>query len=146
VRPRGETPFRSLPELWRRAGVTRAALDRLAEADAFRPSLKLARREALWTIKGLRDAPLPLFDPGEDTVELDEAPVALKPMTDGREVVEDYQTLGLSLRAHPVSFPRPELSREASSPAPTPAAHAMAASSRPPAWCRCASALALPRA
>src|ERR1700742_2921529 len=109
VLTRGEAPFRSLPELWRRAGVTRAALDRLAEADAFRPSLKLERREALWTIKGLRDAPLPLFDLGEDAVELDEAPVALKPMTDGREVVEDYQTLGLSLRAHPVSFLRPEL-------------------------------------
>ncbi|MBS0361691.1 MAG: error-prone DNA polymerase, partial [Proteobacteria bacterium] len=109
VLTRGEAPFRSLPELWRRAGVTRAALGRLAEADAFRPSLKLARREALWTIKGLRDAPLPLFNLGEDAVELEEAPIALKPMTDGREVVEDYQSLGLSLRAHPVSFLRPEL-------------------------------------
>jgi len=33
----------------------------LAEADAFRASLKLARREALWAIKALRDEPLPLF-------------------------------------------------------------------------------------
>jgi hypothetical protein len=32
-----------------------------AEADAFRPSLRLARREALWAIKALRDEPLPLF-------------------------------------------------------------------------------------
>ena len=37
------------------------ALVRLAEADAFRPALGLARREALWAIKALRDEPLPLF-------------------------------------------------------------------------------------
>ncbi|THD60835.1 error-prone DNA polymerase [Phenylobacterium sp.] len=109
VLARGEVPFRSLPELWRRASLGRGALDRLAEADAFRPALGLARREALWAIKGLRDTPLPLFDLGEETLELNEPATALKPMTDGREVVEDYQTLGLSLRAHPVSFLRPEL-------------------------------------
>ena len=33
----------------------------LAEADAFRPAFGLARREALWALKGLRDEPLPLF-------------------------------------------------------------------------------------
>jgi error-prone DNA polymerase len=108
VLARGDAPFQSLPELWR-AGLGRGALDRLAEADAFRPALKLTRREALWAIKGLRDAPLPLFDLGEETLELNEPEIPLKPMTDGREVVEDYQTLGLSLRAHPVSFLRPEL-------------------------------------
>ena len=30
-------------------------------------------------------------------------------MTDGRQVVEDYRSTGLSLRRHPVSFLRPEL-------------------------------------
>jgi error-prone DNA polymerase len=45
----------------RRAGVRSASLVQLAEADAFQPSLKLARREALWAIKALRDEPLPLF-------------------------------------------------------------------------------------
>jgi error-prone DNA polymerase len=109
VLARAEAPFRSLPELWRRAGVARSALDRLAEADAFRPALDLARREALWAIKGLRDAPLPLFDLGDDHGELNEPSVPLKPMSDGREVVEDYGTTSLSLRAHPVSFLRPEL-------------------------------------
>ena len=38
--------------------------------------------------------------------ELVEPPVALVPMRDGREVVEDYRSVGLSLRAHPVSFLR----------------------------------------
>jgi error-prone DNA polymerase len=34
---------------------------RLAESDAFQPSMRLARRDALWAIKALRDNPLPLF-------------------------------------------------------------------------------------
>jgi DNA polymerase III alpha subunit len=44
--------------LWRRAGVPSAAIVQLAEADAFRPSLRLARREALWAIKALFSAAL----------------------------------------------------------------------------------------
>jgi len=38
----------------------------LAEADAFSPSVGLARRDALWAIKALRDNPLPLFVASED--------------------------------------------------------------------------------
>jgi error-prone DNA polymerase len=37
--------------------------------------------------------------------------MALRPMTGGREVVEDYVHMGLSLRAHPVSFLRVEFQR-----------------------------------
>ncbi|OCJ58638.1 hypothetical protein A6U94_23895 [Agrobacterium tumefaciens] len=33
----------------------------IAQADAYNPSLKLERRDALWAIKALRDEPLPLF-------------------------------------------------------------------------------------
>jgi hypothetical protein len=40
-------------DVWRRSGVPAASLVRLAEADAFQPSLNLARREALWAIKAL---------------------------------------------------------------------------------------------
>ncbi|WP_456305584.1 helix-hairpin-helix domain-containing protein, partial [Gluconacetobacter sacchari] len=53
----GARPFASVNDLWRRAGVPVAALTHLAEADAFRPALGLARREALWAIKALRDEP-----------------------------------------------------------------------------------------
>ena len=42
-------------------------------------------------------------------VEIVEAPVALRPMSEGREVVEDYGHVGLSLRRHPVSFLREAL-------------------------------------
>ena len=59
--PAPTSRFVSVDDLWRRAGVPSASLVQLAEADAFRPSLQLARREALWAIKALRDEPLPLF-------------------------------------------------------------------------------------
>ncbi len=53
--------YRSIEDMWRRLDVPVAALERLAEADAFQ-SLGLDRRQALWTIRGLSDTRLPLFD------------------------------------------------------------------------------------
>src|SRR6202035_2008015 len=102
--------------LWRRAGVAAASLVQLAEADAFQPSLKLARREALWAIKALRDEPLPLFAAAAArehklVPEIREPMVALRPMTAGGEVVEDYGHVGLTLRAHPIAFLREDLLR-----------------------------------
>ena len=61
VAARADQPFASVDDLWRRASVPQAALVKLAEADAFRPAFGLARREALWAIRGLADEPLPLF-------------------------------------------------------------------------------------
>ncbi|NTE82954.1 DNA polymerase III subunit alpha [Agrobacterium tumefaciens] len=116
VAARQDRPFASVDDLWRRAGVPAAALVCLAEADAFLPSLSLARREALWAIKALRDEPLPLFAAAasrENAVieELQEPSVALRPMTDGGEVVQDYGHVGLTLREHPMTFLRRDLSR-----------------------------------
>ena len=126
---RGEMPFASVEDLWRRAGVPVAALTRLAEADGFCEPLDLGRREALWAIKALRDEPLPLFaaasqaearkTDGDDNPssseqalpELIEPEVRLRPMAAGGEVVGDYRHVGLSLRAHPVSFLRPDLAK-----------------------------------
>jgi error-prone DNA polymerase len=144
VAQRCRGPYRSVEDVWRRAHVPVAALERLAEADAF-GALGLDRRQALWAIRGLSDARLPLFDappvswpglarpptsltragredvggpakPGHDTGRHDagdgagiEPPVALPPMTAGREIVEDYRSTGLSLRRHPVSFLRADL-------------------------------------
>jgi error-prone DNA polymerase len=117
VLARGERAFASVDDAWRRAGVPAASLVKIAEADGFRPSLKLARREALWAIKALRDEPLPLFAAAsarEQAIvpEFDDPDVALKPMKAGREVVEDYGHTGLTLRDHPVSFLRQDLARD----------------------------------
>ena len=111
---RGDEPFTSVEDLWRRAGVPVAALAVIAEADGFRPAFGLVRREALWAIKGLRDEELPLFAAasrreGVLVAEVAEPVIALRPMVAGREVVEDYGHTGLTLRRHPVSFLRPDL-------------------------------------
>jgi error-prone DNA polymerase len=101
--------YRSIEDIWRRLRIPISALERLAEADAFQV-LGLDRRQALWTIRGLSDTRLPLFDtvPAEPDAE---PSVALAPMTAGRQVVEDYRSTGLSLRNHPVSFLRRDLAQ-----------------------------------
>ncbi|MCK9821591.1 error-prone DNA polymerase [Komagataeibacter oboediens] len=110
VAARGDRPFASVDDLWRRVGVKGAALTHLAEADAFRPGLDLARREALWAIKALRDEPLPLFAAAAVVHETEEPDVLLQPMRDGAEVARDYNRTGLTLRDHPVAFLRDDLS------------------------------------
>ena len=109
VLARGTEPFTSVEELARRSGASIAALERLAEADAF-AGLGLDRRAALWAIRGLADSALPLWAAADAGAmprpEGAEPAVDLTPMTAGRSVVEDYRSLGLSLRAHPVSFLR----------------------------------------
>jgi error-prone DNA polymerase len=116
VLARGEEPYASVEDLWRRAQVPGAALQRLAKADAF-GSLDLRRRPAAWAVGGLSDAPLPLFAAADERderlrPEVDEPAVELNAMPQGREVVEDYRTIGLTLRRHPVSFVRGDLDRQ----------------------------------
>jgi error-prone DNA polymerase len=113
VAARGPAAYESVEEVWRRAGTPRAAIERLAEADAFHVIAE-NRRQGLWKVKGLGEAPLPLFaaaDAREEAFSPEglEPMVSLRPMTDGREVVEDYRSLQLSLRGHPLQFLRAEL-------------------------------------
>ena len=101
--------YTDVDSLWRRAGVAPATLTRLAEADALAP-LGLARREALWAVRALRaPKPLPLFDTGLEGEGIAEPDVALPALSLGEAVVEDYLTLRLSLRAHPMELLRPRL-------------------------------------
>ncbi len=99
----GATDFATVARL-----LPRAALEKLADADAMR-SLGLDRRAALWQVRGLPDAaPLPLL------CEFD-APLHLAPLPHMKlpeHVVADYQTTGLSLKAHPLRFLRTALARE----------------------------------
>ena len=60
VGARADRPFLSVDGLWRRAGVPPASFAQLAEADAFRPALGLARRDALGD-QGASERTLPLF-------------------------------------------------------------------------------------
>ncbi|WP_156678879.1 error-prone DNA polymerase [Sphingomonas profundi] len=129
VAARGGTPFASPEDLWFRSGVAPAAIEKLADADAFgritsgpsrQPSSPhpppagrdgLSRRDALWRVRGLAAAPLPLFAAADAREAANEPAVALRQMTEGREVVEDYRAVQLSLRAHPLAFLRADLAR-----------------------------------
>jgi error-prone DNA polymerase len=104
--------FDSIRDLWLRTGLLPSALERLAKADAFH-SLGFSRRQAFWVVRGLRRAgdkdDLPLL--ARAATPALEPDVALPPMRLGEEVVEDYRSLELSLKAHPVSFLRADLER-----------------------------------
>ena len=102
-------PFRDVHDLKRRSRMSRTTLERLAAADAFR-SLGLDRRQALWEVKALAPAEeLPLFAWSETREAGEEEEVALPAMGLSEHVVNDYQTLRLSLKAHPVQFLRARL-------------------------------------
>jgi error-prone DNA polymerase len=77
--------------------------------------MDLDRRQTLWQVRALADTVLPLFAAadagGRPRPEIVEPPVMLAPMRDGREVVEDYGSTGLTLRRHPVAFLRDDLRR-----------------------------------
>ena len=104
-------PFTDIDDLRTRAALPAQAMDALAAADAL-ASLSLGRRPALWAAKGLpRAAPAPLFA----AMGVEEAdgppPLALPAPPLSEEVVCDYETIRLSLKAHPVSFLRERLAR-----------------------------------
>jgi error-prone DNA polymerase len=105
---RTERPFSSIDDVWRRSGVPAAALEKLADADTFR-CFGIDRRRALWEVRALDAEPLPLFAAVEAASE---PAVPLRPLKEGREVVEDYRATQLTLRAHPLSFLRPKLDQE----------------------------------
>jgi error-prone DNA polymerase len=100
-------PFQSMDDFTRRSGVPSNVSARLAKADAF-GSLKMNRRASLWQALVPTDAKgaRPLFDDIQEDTEL---PIDLPAMDDRQEVFADYRTVGLSLKAHPISFFRSEL-------------------------------------
>ena len=103
-------PFSSMLSLWRAGRFTARAMRRLAAADAFN-SMGLSRQQALWEARLLRDDPLPLFDDASPLPQRAEEDGlnSLPPIDPLRQVVLDYESTGLSLKAHPVSFARRRL-------------------------------------
>ena len=102
--------FRDIADLRERTRFSPTHIERLASADAF-TSLGLTRRQALWDARSLIAAPdLPLFRAAgvrEEGVE--RTAIRLPAMPLSEEVVADYQTTRLSLKAHPMAFLRADL-------------------------------------
>lgn len=126
VAAREEAPggaYLSPEDLWRRSGISRAALVRLANADAMR-SMGLDRRQAAWAAKALEaGGPLPLFEnsgrrgPGAQSGGGTEIEPALPAMSASEHVVADHRTTGLSLKQHLVAFLRERLAQRGVRPA-----------------------------
>lgn len=115
--------YTSVQDVWRRAGVPVAQITALAEADAF-VSLGLSRRAALWAARALAGgAPLPLFAADLEGEQITEPAVHLREMTLGEAVIEDYVSMRLSLRAHPLALLRPLLTPPNSGGAPDDGPH-----------------------
>ncbi|MFG6543537.1 OB-fold nucleic acid binding domain-containing protein, partial [Sulfitobacter sp. M22298] len=112
IMDRRETPYADVEDLKSRAGLDAKAIRQLAAADTMR-SMGIDRRQALWQAQGLRDAPaLPIFDHVEASARGPEPEVHLPVMPKAEQVVADYQTLRLSLKAHPMSFYRGSLAAQ----------------------------------
>lgn len=94
--------YRSIEAIWRRAGLSRRALTKLAAADAF-ADYGLTRREALWEVKGFGgETPLPLF--AQDGEGLPDIKTLLPTMAKSEDVFEDYVAMRLTLRDHPLTL------------------------------------------
>jgi error-prone DNA polymerase len=107
--------YRDVAALRDRARLSPAHIERLAAGDAF-TSLALPRRQALWDARSLIGGEgLPLFaharqkDSGarDEGAEATRTPLPRMPLSE--EVVADYQTQRLSLKAHPLAFLRASL-------------------------------------
>lgn len=128
-------PYASVESVMRRPALPKAALVKLAAADAFR-SLDLDRRGAAWAVRRLPDDDaLPLFAAAQ-AAELAAEPVASLPaMRPSEHVVADYRTTRLSLKQHPVAFLRPLLARARIVPC------SGVAAARDGAWCTTAGVI-----
>ncbi|HEY5746492.1 MAG TPA: error-prone DNA polymerase [Chryseolinea sp.] len=102
-----KTGYTSIHEL-RETGLSEAALEKLADADAFR-SIDHDRRKALWEVS-TKDQPLALFS-GQSPNDAAEEKIKLPTMALSEHVVHDYAAMSLSLKAHPVSFIREQLDK-----------------------------------
>ena len=105
-------PFSTLDSLRTRAGLPPQAIDSLAAADAL-GSLDLGRRVGLWAAKGLprSAAAAPLFAAAGIDLSDGDLTAPLEPLRPAEEVVADYETLRLSLKAHPMHFLRARMAQ-----------------------------------
>lgn len=85
-------------------GLSDAALEKLADADAFR-SVGLDRREALWHLS-VKDKPTAIFANQREQEQQIELPL----MREAEHVMQDYAATSLSVKAHPLQFVREKLS------------------------------------
>ncbi|MBL8310508.1 MAG: error-prone DNA polymerase [Burkholderiales bacterium] len=105
IRQRGAQPYADVRDLVQRAGLDSRAVKALADADAFN-ALAGDRIQAKWMAAAVQHHDLPLAPSVRTPVSLDALHAPLKPLTLGQEVIADYRSTGLTLRAHPLHLLR----------------------------------------
>lgn len=102
---RSDKAFADVQDLALRAKINKRDLDALAAANAM-SELAGNRHQAAWALAGI-ESDLPLFA----DVPLQEATPLLRVPTEGQSIVADYQTVGLTLRRHPMALLRDRFQR-----------------------------------
>jgi error-prone DNA polymerase len=102
---RREAPFSDVDDLARRAALSRRELEALAAGNAL-ASIAGHRRQAWWAVTAQQPMPQLLRD-----APMAEMPLALPEASEGREIVDDYASLGLTLNRHPLELLRPRLAQ-----------------------------------
>ena len=105
VEARNAGPYLDVHDLTRRARLDRADLEALAAADAL-ASISGHRRRAVWDVIGV-EKPLDLTP---DTAT-PETTADLAAPTEGEDLMQDYASLSLTLRRHPLALLRPLLAK-----------------------------------
>ena len=103
---RAVRPFADLAELSERAALDRRDLEALAAGGALAASSG-HRYRAMWQVSGV-ERPLPLLP--ADTQGAEGIPLLRAPR-EGRDIVADYASLGLTLRRHPLALLRARLEK-----------------------------------
>ena len=105
VNARTQRMFTSTQDLARRANLDQPQMKLLAAADAL-TDLSGHRRQQVWDAAALRTAPELMKD-----APIDEAPLQLPEAPEGEAIVWDYDSLGLTLRRHPLALLRSQLAK-----------------------------------
>jgi error-prone DNA polymerase len=106
VQARRAGPFAGVEDLARRAQLDAHDLRCLSAADALR-ALAGHRPEAVWEAVGVETRPAELL---KDAPTIEERTEFAIP-TEGADIADDYASMGLTLRRHPLALLRPQLAR-----------------------------------
>jgi error-prone DNA polymerase len=111
VQVRAQGLFNSAQDLFERTGLDQRDCAALAAADAL-ADIAGHRHQARWQVAGC-EPPLPLLP----SIKIPEGLPLLKTPTEGQAIAADYNSLGLTLRRHPLALLREQLRRQSISSA-----------------------------
>ena len=100
VAERENGKYIDIRDVVQRTNLDSKAVKALTDADAFR-SLSGNRLQSRWVASATRMADLPLAPSAAEAI-----PASLTPFTLGQEVIADFRSTGLTLRAHPLKLLR----------------------------------------